>query len=229
MDAGALNCPSCGAAVTSDAAQCPYCRSLLQTIGCTRCLGMMFRGTKFCPHCGAAAGQVVPGAVTGDTCPRCEVALTSVRVGENEAFVIEQCTACSGVWMPVPVFDRLCSDAEERSAASALALPAPPPAEERPIKYLLCPRCRKPMARMNYARRSGVITDLCRNHGVWLDRDEFQKIMDFIHAGGLSRARQLEKERLDAAKRALDFERRSQTDQWNERDSMPGLRDLFDV
>jgi Zn-finger nucleic acid-binding protein len=206
MQAGSLNCPHCGAAVMSDATQCPYCQSLLQTVACTRCMGMMFRGSKFCPHCGAAAAigatsSPMGGAGAVDNCPRCTKPLVHVAVG---AFDVQQCPTCGGIWMPVAVFDRICGDAEARSAAAALALPVAPP-DPHPITYLKCPRCGQQMGRTNYAHRSGVITDVCRDHGVWLDRDEMRRIVEFIEAGGLVRARDLEKQRLDAARRALEF------------------------
>lgn len=225
MGAGALNCPNCGAGVTSDAPQCPFCKSLLQTVACTRCMGMMFRGTKFCPHCGAAADSAIPGGPSDDTCPRCSESLVHIEVGP---LVIEQCPVCGGVWMPVPMFDRLCSDAEMRSAAASLALP---PAREDGwgVAYLSCPTCKKQMGRLNYAKRSGVITDVCRAHGIWLDRDELQHIIDFIHAGGLERARTLEKQRLDASRRALEFQKRTERDPFgvNDRHGVDDASDWF--
>ena len=225
MDAGSLNCPHCGAAVTSDSPQCPFCHSLLQTVACSRCMGMMFLGTKFCPHCGAAADSAIPGTSTNDSCPRCHVPLVNVEVG---AFVIEQCPTCGGVWMPVPVFDRICSDAEAQSAAAALALP-PPVGDGRSVAYLSCPKCGRQMGRVNYAHRSGIITDVCRTHGIWLDRDELQRILEFIHAGGLERARLLEKEQLDASRRALEFQKRTERDPFNLRDHGDGVGDASDL
>jgi Zn-finger nucleic acid-binding protein len=169
---------------------------------------MMFRGTKFCPHCGASASSAVVGATTADVCPRCERALVSVAVG---AFIVEQCPGCGGLWLAAEIFDRICADAESRSAAAALALP-PAVDDRRPVAYLRYPSCRQPMGRMNYARRSGIITDVCRPHGVWCDRDDLRHIVEFIEAGGLVRARELEKERLDAARRALEFQKRTAPD-----------------
>jgi Zn-finger nucleic acid-binding protein len=211
MEAGALNCPHCGAAVTSDSPQCPFCKSLLQTVACPRCMGMMFLGTKFCPHCGAAADSPTPGIRTEQSCPRCQTGLVTVEFGR---FVIQQCDTCGGLWMSVGVFDRVCSDAEAQSAAAALSLP-PAPREVRKVAYILCPACGQQMGRINFAHRSGVIIDICRQHGVWLDRDELQQILDFIHAGGLTRARLLEKEQLDASRRALEFQKRTEHDPFN--------------
>jgi Zn-finger nucleic acid-binding protein len=57
------------------------------------------------------------------------------------------------------------------------------------------------MNRVNYARRSGVVLDVCRAHGIWFDRDELRRVLAFIAGGGLDRARQLELEELKEAKR----------------------------
>jgi Zn-finger nucleic acid-binding protein len=65
------------------------------------------------------------------------------------------------------------------------------------------------MNRSNFARSSGVIIDICKKHGVWFDRDELPKIIDFITGGGMQRAR--EKERIamqDELSKLHDDERR---------------------
>ena len=40
------------------------------------------------------------------------------------------------------------------------------------------------MARSNFWRTSGVITDRCNSHGTWLDADELEQIAEFIMSGG---------------------------------------------
>jgi Zn-finger nucleic acid-binding protein len=49
------------------------------------------------------------------------------------------------------------------------------------------------MNRMNFARCSGVIIDVCKQHGTWFDRDELSRIVEFIHGGGLNTSRAKEK------------------------------------
>jgi hypothetical protein len=49
------------------------------------------------------------------------------------------------------------------------------------------------MHRMNFAKCSGVIVDVCRPHGVWFDMNELHRIVQFIKAGGLDRSRANEK------------------------------------
>jgi Zn-finger nucleic acid-binding protein len=60
------------------------------------------------------------------------------------------------------------------------------------------------MTPTQFSRRSGVIVDVCRQHGVWFDRDELQRIIEFIRSGGLQRARQMEKEELARTRREIE-------------------------
>jgi Zn-finger nucleic acid-binding protein len=59
------------------------------------------------------------------------------------------------------------------------------------------------MNRANFARCSGVIVDLCKKHGIWFDRDELSRIIEFINKGGLEVARSQEKIRLEEERREL--------------------------
>jgi Zn-finger nucleic acid-binding protein len=60
------------------------------------------------------------------------------------------------------------------------------------------------MNRVNYAKRSGVVLDVCKDHGIWFDKDELRRVLAFIAGGGLERARELELEQLKEAKRAAE-------------------------
>src|SRR5258705_13880277 len=67
------------------------------------------------------------------------------------------------------------------------------------------------MNRINFARCSGVIVDVCKGHGTWFDRDELSRIVEFIRGGGLEAARDKEKAQLEEARRELEAERRRPT------------------
>ena len=200
MQAGTLNCPECGAAVSSDSTQCQYCHALLQTVACPKCMGMMFVGTKFCPHCGAPAQAIAQGQPSNLSCPRCNEKLTAVQIA---ATPLEECMHCGGLWIDVSNFEQICSNAEAQQAATGLRLP-PPVAFDPSVRYLKCPQCANIMNRMNYAGRSGIIINICRAHGIWLDREEIRQIIEFIRGGGLDRARKVELEELQDARRTAD-------------------------
>ena len=59
------------------------------------------------------------------------------------------------------------------------------------------------MNRMNFARHSGVIVDVCKSHGTWFDRDELREIVEFIVAGGLDAARDKERTQLELERQRL--------------------------
>lgn len=192
MSAEALNCPNCAAAVASDHTQCEFCKSRLKTVACRSCLGLMFLGSQFCGHCGekAATIEVATDVDAGD-CPRCKRKLESLTIGSAR---VRECTRCGGFWTSVATFESICSDKDEQS--SVLSFISSHPAQmtqQPPISYVPCPDCKQLMNRSNFARSSGVIIDLCKQHGVWFDAEELPKIISFIDEGGLTRAREKEK------------------------------------
>jgi Zn-finger nucleic acid-binding protein len=75
------------------------------------------------------------------------------------------------------------------------------------VCYLPCPVCRTLMNRVNFAHCSNVIVDVCRQHGTWFDRDELRRIVEFIQAGGLEKARIKEIAELEAQRRQLESAR----------------------
>jgi Zn-finger nucleic acid-binding protein len=83
------------------------------------------------------------------------------------------------------------------------ARPTAPARDER-VRYRPCPACGELMNRDNFGRVSGVILDVCRPHGAWLDRGELAAIRRFLRQGG---ARRFERSR------ALDEERAARRDE----------------
>jgi hypothetical protein len=65
------------------------------------------------------------------------------------------------------------------------------------------------MNRVNFARISGVVVDVCKGHGTFLDPGELHAIVQFIHGGGLQRARTRQLEELrEQERRAQEAEHR---------------------
>ena len=96
-------------------------------------------------------------------------------------------------------FATVCERSDEQELASrALTQSAPPTRapDEHKVRYLPCVVCKDLMSRRNYSGRSGIIIDVCREHGIWLDHTELEGILSFIRGGGLDRAREAQLERL---------------------------------
>jgi len=141
--------------------------------------------------------------------------MNSVTIG---ATPLSECTRCEGLWVDVSSFEKICADREEQSAVLGTATPASTSAHDEvsKVKYVPCPECAQLMNRMNFARCSGVIVDICKKHGTWFDRDELSRIIEFIRGGGLNTARAKEKldiaeerEQLRQQQLALDMRRSS--------------------
>lgn len=188
----ALNCPNCGGAVMSDRTACEFCNSRLKTVGCASCMGMMFLGSKFCGHCGAAAyrAELLEDANPGE-CPRCKIKLQSLKI---DTVAIRECERCGGFWSGVLEFENLCASKEQQATVIGfIGSYAHPNSTPPAISYVPCPDCKQLMNRSNFARSSGVIVDMCKQHGVWFDAGELPKIIGFIDRGGIDRVREKEK------------------------------------
>ncbi len=203
MRPSALNCPNCGASVASlDATRCDYCTSALTSVACPACFGGIFAGMKFCPHCGAKGDRAVQDAAAPVSCPDCRSPMHHVNVG---AASFMECNECASVWIEADEFTRMCTDREQRGAIAAMvgtsrSIEAP---RKNGVRYLSCPVCKRTMNRQNFGRRSGVIIDVCKGHGVWFEEGELQRVMSFIDRGGLEQARSAESERQREEQRRL--------------------------
>jgi Zn-finger nucleic acid-binding protein len=204
MDARTLNCPTCGAAASAGATECAFCRARLATVACPSCFGLVFAGSRHCAHCGAFAERTVRDAKP-HRCPRGCQDMRHVSVGGTELL---ECERCAGVWVDGPTFQRLCTEGERQAAVLAADPGATRRADARTVtgervRYSPCPDCGKVMNRVNFARFSGVIVDECKQHGVWFDEDELRRVVEFIRAGGVDRARTKEREALAEERRRL--------------------------
>ena len=137
--------------------------------------------------------------------------MVAVTIGNSTML---ECEKCLGLWLDVASFQKICVDREQQSALLVSPGHAQSTSSFAPdkVKYVPCPECAQLMNRMNFARCSGVVVDICKQHGTWFDRDELSRIVEFINSGGLevSRAKERmeiadERERLRQAQRDIAF------------------------
>jgi Zn-finger nucleic acid-binding protein len=193
-DAIVARCGSCGAGVQSDAATCQYCNSeILREPGehsliCPECFARCADASRFCTACGIA---FQPESVKIDghelPCPVCSTLMPPRQLG---GVAVNECLSCNGFWAPGESFDLLVGRAiEAREQASPAELHALKPRvtgsnpARQSVQYRNCPECDAHMARRNYRKKSGVIIDICSEHGAWLDADELEQIAGFILSG----------------------------------------------
>jgi len=131
------------------------------------------------------------------SCPACgkTCQLHSRNLGTIAAL---ECGRCAGLWLGNAAFDLLMEKAAE-AGSQKLPLfvgqpirPSSPgfdSATQQKSRYRPCPECEQLMWPRHYGRRSGVIIDVCRDHGIWFDADELPRILEWIRLGGLARAK----------------------------------------
>jgi Zn-finger nucleic acid-binding protein len=181
--AGAAACTFCGSDFTIHEMD-------LDTI-CPRCMSRIGRAARFCHSCAApilVAGSA--GEATVHPCPICGGGqpLASRRLGASDLPALE-CGRCAGLWLDSEAFRLLAERArtetlpiEGHGAPASRAVRTL--AEQAGPAYRSCPICGALMHRQNYGRRSGVILDICKEHGVWFDAQELEEVLDWVRRGG---------------------------------------------
>ncbi|MBM3976814.1 MAG: zinc ribbon domain-containing protein [Planctomycetes bacterium] len=198
----ALRCSNCGGNLRAGAPACEYCAAeitldeLRLDSLCPDCGARMSSGARYCMECGIAiAPQAALPLARGGACPRCRAAL---RERAAEALRWVECTHCAGIWLEPAALDELCARAEQDGAVlTALGLQPEPlrAVDASAVRYLGCVRCGEPMHWRNFGGSSGLILDVCKHHGVWLDDGELERAVGFARGGGLQRAKERELER----------------------------------
>jgi len=202
-DAAVVRCSGCGAPRNEGAQTCGFCTADftlherdLHTV-CPKCMARVSDRARFCHHCGTG---LVPESVAGDEtplpCPACGEShrLTSRAIGE---VAVMECGRCAGLWIGNRTFEQLTERAAEAGrngdARCKTPRPSPPSETKSPGKwqYRHCVVCGKIMHRHHYGIRSGVIIDLCKAHGVWLDADELPRILAYLRDGKEAAAKKL--------------------------------------
>jgi Zn-finger nucleic acid-binding protein len=195
MPESVLRCPGCGAPAAADTVACEYCGSALATVTCPSCFAPLFKGSRFCPSCGAESTRELLEEDKPLSCPRCKESMELMRLGGT---TLRSCMACGGLWLDPTSLQRLCNTREERASVVSVLAARVPTTSAAPdvIRYIPCPSCTKLMNRVNFAHSSGVILDVCKTDGVWLDRGELQRVLGFVDAGGMTVSREREREKL---------------------------------
>jgi Zn-finger nucleic acid-binding protein len=149
---------------------------------CTACAKPVNPKSRYCPHCGRE--NRIADAAVDPFCPRCRIPLEPHDYRHNDAML---CPRCNGLWFDREEFNFLTS---EREVYRDQALPKSfqRPALQTESGYLPCVRCQTPMLKKNFQRISGVMIDICGDHGIWLDAGEMENIRSFIANGGLDKS-----------------------------------------
>lgn len=193
-DLEALKCANCGGNPPRGANHCPYCDAQLATLRCGCCYSQSIEGDRHCRGCGHELATPVrklraaPARIL--TCPRCRSELVSVLVDDSQ---IDECTRCGGVWLGHDLFAEILKNRDDHDAFLAQLRSLAPVTRDTAATdadqpfYIKCPQCDDIMDRRHFAKVSGVIVDVCGEHGIWFEKDELTAIIQFVGTGGLVR------------------------------------------
>jgi Zn-finger nucleic acid-binding protein len=197
-EAAVIHCSACGASREAGERACKYCGSDftiheldLNTV-CPGCLARVSDKARFCHHCATPLSvESVAGEEQPFLCPACEDRQLVSRRLESIATSALECQVCAGLWIGLESFHDLLnleshgsrgeSVSHRRPASSAYS------AESGTTKrYRPCPLCRQLMMPRHIAKgRSGIILDICGEHGLWFDCDELSHLIAWMRNGGL--------------------------------------------
>jgi len=120
-------------------------------------------------------------------CPTCNIELTTINVGNSLPFYIERCEQCLGLFFDINELEEIIQSSVTKSKRVNLIKLSEISQNPRHIDEIIyrdCPVCQQKMQRKNFKKRSGVITDVCFEHGIWLDAGELRQIMEWVKLGG---------------------------------------------
>ena len=167
---------------------------------CSGCSAPLPTNRLRCEYCGIRnaldlkAAQLRYSGEADYQCPECDIPLHKMKVDVGKPFELEHCQRCFGLFFDVGELERVLEVGTDNIGGVRHALIERINSDrhmaERKVRYRKCPVCREFMRRAGYAKRSGVVVDICRHHGVWLDNGELVHLLEWTKAGG----RELQKE-----------------------------------
>lgn len=195
LSAGALMCTHCGGAVSTTDDNCPYCQAAIseadrrKTTLCPGCYTRIEDDSQHCKSCGLdIRPQALAPLPLERDCPRCDGEL---QVRSLNIVDVVECRECLGMWLTPETFKKVTVKATRESGAAGLFQTnreEPVPFKKvEDVRYIPCLSCGELMNRRQYTqdgRGSRVVIDVCRHHGVWLDHQEIERIVEFIQSGG---------------------------------------------
>lgn len=184
-----IRCPSCGGSVDAKAKRCEFCHSMITAKICPQCARAVREDAKFCDNCGASLRTLSAPMLKAakHQCPRCQKSLLMQMI---DGHPVEVCGLCMGMWIEHSVLEAIYAAAPKglmpvKTAQASNEVKLQAALENKHKKaYIPCPECGTMMNPQNYGMHSGVIIDLCREHGVWFDADELNQILAYHAAGG---------------------------------------------
>ena len=116
--------------------------------------------------------------------------MQTINLKTQGKFYIERCEQCMGLFFDIGELEALLEQSVsnvfhiDTNRIDSINRDLFQHNGTRATYYIKCPVCRIMMNRKNFNTRSGVITDICAEHGVWLEGGELKRLMEWKKAGG---------------------------------------------
>ncbi len=182
---------------------------------CNSCSAPLLANTNRCRYCNtrndvdlhALHSHSTPRSESERICPECNKAMQTIDLKIDGELLIEHCNQCYGLFFDPGEIEKLL----EHSVSNVFGVNFKhllninkDRYQRKKIKYVPCPVCQVLMNRVNFGRRSGVVIDHCRKHGVWLDSGELTHLLEWKKAGGQLLDKQSDRQSNKKRKRNLE-------------------------
>ena len=185
-----FTCGHCGAPVGRTDERCGHCsaglseRDKVESLICPGCAARLPEDSRHCKSCGVELRpQAIRPLAVDANCPFCPEGEGSLFLRLLDQGQLTECATCEGLWVPASLLVEL-RHAATRGGPSKLgsgSSAAPEPTRRR--MYVPCVDCGQLMQRRQFrhaGRNSGVVVDICKDHGVWFDRGELEAALHFV-------------------------------------------------
>lgn len=163
---------------------------------CKSCAAPLPSNTSLCSYCGTRNDVDLKGVHqytvkepdSERVCPRCEKSLSTIDLNVEGEFYIERCEQCMGLFFDPNelqvLLEKSVSNVFEIDYERLNTVNKELRHNDYSVTYIKCPVCGQLMNRVNFGKKSGVIVDRCREHGIWLDGGELRHLLEWKKAGG---------------------------------------------
>lgn len=101
------------------------------------------------------------------------------------AYQVHECERCHGAFIDHRTLELLQEGDAPAPGTGAPPRIGKPQRPTTPVVYIRCPGCAEVMNRVQFGRQSGIVVDVCRQHGTYFDPQELERAREWVSAAGL--------------------------------------------
>ena len=143
---------------------------------------------SYCNRLNPLNEKLLEGADRVDSKHLCLCCNLKLEKLDTSSVTLEYCKSCDGVLLEEEEFEKLISyNVDPLSPFNPYYLRFihdHPRDNRKKSQFHPCPICQEMMSVVNYKKESGVLIDICEEHGIWLDGGELQQIVEWYAVGG---------------------------------------------